>query len=260
MQQGVKEYVFTWGLRPAGIVTDTFSLESGPLIVTVRGDRIEFRAWAEESEKEQLQRQAAALAGNLAVMLSIQYGTAITLGPTAAETYHVEPGVVRKDIEVRVIGGQFTMTGGAVDFELRDANGNVIDSSEMRRQEERRRLRGRSIQLAARACDDTALREMLQHRAQYEADLSGRLHHLFDILEVAERVHGSRRKAADELHLSDHDLSELARIANDKNLINGRHPGQSSEHHLASPEEVAICERVADMIIDAQASWTGRSD
>jgi hypothetical protein len=249
----MKEYVFRWPLEPPGVVTDEFSVDpGGPLVVSVRGDRIEIRAWAIENEKEQLQQQATALASNLANTLGVQYHAAIKLRPPVAETYHVEPGSLRKDVEGSIginAGASMTAALGAL-----DASGNVIDSPEMRREEQRRQTRRRSLHLAARACEDPALREMLQYRAQYESDPLGRLHHLYDILQVAERVHQGRKEAADKLHLPKDDLGELARIANNPNLTNARHPGESPRHYPASAEETATCERVADAIIDAQAA------
>lgn len=249
----MREFVFTWTLQPAGIVMDEFSFDSGgPLIVSIKRDRLEIRAYAAENEKDRLRQEAAALASNLAHTLGMHYHAAITLGPPMLKTFHAEPCSNRMDVAVTITGGQISMSGD-LSFELRDAAGNVIDSSEMRREEERRRKRRRTIHLATRACEDPVLREMLEYRAQYEADPLGRLHHLYDILQVAERVYRGREGAADRLKLSLGDLRGLARIANDPNLTNARHPGESPEHHPASVEEIETCERVADAIVDVQA-------
>jgi hypothetical protein len=92
---------------------------------------------------------------------------------------------------------------------------------------------------------------MLDHWTRYAADSDGRLHPLYDVLQMAERLYGDRKKAASALNLSDGVLTGLGRISNDPTVLNSRHPGKSrGPHRIATELEVDTCERVARAIIE----------
>jgi hypothetical protein len=252
----MNEYAFTWALQPAGIVTYTFKEESGPFIIIVKTDRIEMRVCAPETHKDQLVREAGQLVSNLAKVLAAQYHVALQVGPQTIETYPSDRPA-SKDIEVGIIGHILRASIGTLDPIVGDVSGNIIDSSEMRRDREQQEQARRAIYLAAQAAQDSVLSEMLGYRKEYECDPLGRLHHLYDILRVAQREYGGRKAAATGLHLSfDDDLDKLGRISCNPELTNGRHRGDSpGPHRPATSEEVATCERVADAIIDARAGF-----
>lgn len=144
---------------------------------------------------------------------------------------------------------------GTVDFEVRDAAGNIIDSTALRREREHQAMQQRVALQATRADRDANLRDMLDHFGRYIADPDGRLHPLYDVLQVAERLYGGRRRAASALNILDADLSDLGRISNDPTVLNGRHPGRApGPHRVATAPEVAACERVARAIIENYAA------
>src|SRR5439155_22845468 len=96
---------------------------------------------------------------------------------------------------------------------------------------------------------------MLEHRTRYTSATDGRLHPLYDVLQVIERLYRGRKKAAKALNMTCAELDALARINNDPNVLNGRHPGNSpGPHRTASEAEVNTCERVARAIIDNYAA------
>jgi hypothetical protein len=75
------------------------------------------------------------------------------------------------------------------------------------------------------------------------------------VLQVAERLYGSRKRAAAALNILDPELSDLGRISNDPTVLNGRHPGRAlGPHRIATEAEVATCERVARAIIETYAA------
>ena len=214
----IKEFVFKWRLEPPGLVPESYSAEAGDaLVVTVGPDRIEVRVWATQGEKDAFEQAAQELANNLAGTLSAQHGGAVDTFGLVTETHHCDPGHPRTDVEAHLVGGQVRTAAGELGFELRDADGNVIDSSEMRCRTERERQQHRNIFIASRACNDPALAQMIEYRRKYVRDPFGRLHHLYDILEVAKRKYGGRQQAAKALGISDGDLAALGRIANDEN-------------------------------------------
>ena len=116
-------------------------------------------------------------------------------------------------------------------------------------------LQRRILDRTKRAAFESNLRDMLGHWSRYIADPEGRLHPLYDVLQVAERVYGDRRRAASALNISYSGLSDLGRISNDPSVLNGRHPGKSPRpHRIATKDEVGICERVVKAIIEKYES------
>lgn len=147
------------------------------------------------------------------------------------------------------------ITGGVADFEIRDAAGEVIDSSALQRERQRQETQVRIGDLARRAARDPNLLDMIDHQSRYDADPDGRLHPLYDVLQVVERLYGGRKQAALALNISEADLSDLGRVTNDPKVLSGRHPGKSQgPHRTASEGEVATCERVARAIIQNYAA------
>lgn len=106
-----------------------------------------------------------------------------------------------------------------------------------------------------RAAIDLNLREMLGRWSTYVADPEGRLHPLYDVLQLVERIYGDRRKAASALSVSYADLTDLGRISNDPTVLNGRHPGRSpGPHRISTEAEANTCERVVKAIIESYES------
>jgi hypothetical protein len=104
---------------------------------------------------------------------------------------------------------------------------------------------------------------MLDHWARYAADPEGRLHPLYDVLQVAERLYAAPReprkkrhqKIASALGMSSADLDALGDLTNNPTVLNGRHPGAApGPHRIATDAEVATCERVARAIIENYAA------
>ncbi len=150
-----------------------------------------------------------------------------------------------------------------MEFELRDASGNIVNSSAALREQEKQATELDVANLANWTTRDSSLRDMLDHWQRYLGDPEGRLHPLYDILQVAERVYGygkNKRKAvATKLAMNLGDLNTLAEKCNNNMLLNGRHPGMSpGSHRVADGDEVASCERVARQIITAHLSRISR--
>jgi len=88
---------------------------------------------------------------------------------------------------------------------------------------------------------------MLQHWSEYAADSDRRLHPLYDVLQVAERLYRGRKNAALALKMSEADLDDLGRISNHPAVLNGRHPGRTlGPHRVATESEANTCERLRE--------------
>jgi hypothetical protein len=101
-----------------------------------------------------------------------------------------------------VVGARAFCLAGTVDVEVRDRVGNVVDSSAMRRERDQQAIQHGLSDLTKRAARDANLRDMLDHWGRYVADPDGRLHPLYDVLQVAERLYKGRENAAAALNLS----------------------------------------------------------
>jgi hypothetical protein len=219
--------------------------------LVLRSNTLELSATVEAPDEQKLQEQAEQLARNLARSLSYEHGEKfeVVYGGYAVET------AAGRNVVVRVTGESMLSMSGTLDFELRDATGNIVDSSEIRRAQERDAAQRRVTHLATIAARDPHLRDMLDHWSRYAADPNRRLHSLYDVLQVAQRLYGSSMEAASTLGIKERDLEHLARISNDRTLLTGRHPGESQGPHRTPTEsEASTCERVARLVIEQYAS------
>lgn len=249
----MNKYTFNWHITPA---TDTeYALTIPPFDVVVRDNTLTLKAAADAAGEQRLRAQADEVAHNLARSLSYEHGERFEV---AFESYNVLRATGQQSVTGTIhitVKPAVVSASGTADFEVRDAGGNVIDSSALRREREQQALQRRVALRAMRSANNANLRDMLDHWSRYASDPEGRLHPLYDVLQVAERLYGDRKRAARGLNLSDADLSDLGRISNDPTVLNGRHPGKSrGPHRTASEAEVSTCERVARAIIENYAA------
>jgi hypothetical protein len=247
----MNKYTFNWNITPA--TEGDYALKFPPFEVVARGNTLALTTAADAADEQRVREQADEVAHNLARSLSCEHGERFEVKSAG---YHVLYPTGQQSVSISVqLTVKPAVLSGSVDFDVCDATGNVIDSSALRREKERQAAHQRITDLTRRSAADTDLRDMLDHWSRYAADTDGRLHPLYDVLQVVERLYGGRRKAASALSLSDADLSDLGRIGNDPTMLNGRHPGKApGPHRIASEAEVATCERVAKAIIENYAS------
>jgi hypothetical protein len=97
-------------------------------------------------------------------------------------------------------------------------------------------------------------RDMLQFIGVFRADPDKKLAPLYNILEVAIKEFGGRKKAAKMLNLVGADFSYLAKTANDPTIRTARHPGKSAGIvRDITAAELTRCERIAEEVIRAYA-------
>jgi hypothetical protein len=248
----MNEYTFNWTLTPALEVE--YAVAVSPFTVIANNRTVTLTTKADAVDESALIEQSGAVARNVARSLSyaLQKRFEVSYGGYSVR----QPG---GGIAICPATAAATATAsGSADYEMRDLAGNVVDSSAMQRDRERQATEQRVSDLARRAARDVNLRDMLDHWERYVADPEGRLHPLYDILQVAETLHAgknARGKAAVALNMVEKDLDELGRISNDPTVLNGRHPGKSlGPHRIATEAEVATCERVARAMIENYAA------
>jgi hypothetical protein len=247
----MNKYTFNWSIAPASPVE--YSLAVTPFDVVVREGSLTLTTSAEAADEQKLQAEADRVVHDLARSLSFEHGERFEVAPGCYSVLTPEGG--QRVCTSGAISGKATVSG-TLEFEVRDAAGNVVDSSALRCERERQAAQERVADRAKRAALDPNLRDMLDHWRRYTGDPDG--HPLYDVLQVVERLHAgkeARRMAAAALNMKEEDFGELARISNDPTVLNGRHPGKwPGPHRIASETEVNTCERVARAIIEKYAS------
>ena len=238
----MNKYTFFWTISPSATVEYADTIP--PFDVVIGRDTITLTTRAKSADA-QLIDQANEVAHDVARSLSyehssrfdVAYGGYEEEAPTGSKSAHVVARIPAISVML-----------ASAEFEVRDSDGNVINSSAIQR-------RKRLTTLTRRVILDPNLRDMLDHRSRYASDPDGRLHPLYDVLQVVERLYRGRKNAAKALNMTFDELDALARISNNPYVLNGRHPGESpGPHRTASEAEVNTCERVARAIIDNYAA------
>jgi hypothetical protein len=247
----MNKYIFNWSLAPA--VPAEYTVSVLPFDVVVRQNKLTLTADADPIEEQKLQNEADRIAHGLALSLSYRYATRFEV---TYQSYQVlaPDGGQRVSVSAHITGDACLIADMA-EFEVRDADGNVVDSSSLQKERQHKVDLQGLMELTRRATGDANLRDMLNHWHRYVGDPDGRLHPLYDVLQVVECVYHDRGSVASALNMSGTDLSYLAKITNDPTVLNGRDPGKSQgPHRLATGAEVEKCERIARAIIDSYAS------
>jgi hypothetical protein len=230
------KYSFKFGIAPG--VDGEYKLTLPPFRVTLREKTLALGVSAETADEHRLREQANQVAHDLARSLSYEMGKRFTV------EYHgqdVMRGSGQQSVAFRY---RITVLPAAIE---------AADSTDLER--ERQEVQQRILDRTRREAIDVNLRDMMEHWRRYTSDTDGRLHPLYDVLQVVERLYGGRKGAASALSMSDADLSDLGRISNDPTVLNGRHPGRvQGPHRTATEHEVKTCERVARAIIEKQAA------
>ena len=247
----MNKYTFNWSLAPEAPVV--YEMHLPPFDAVVRGNSLTLATDADAADKQRLRENADRLAHDLALVLSYSHGERFEV---TYQTHQVATpsGEHRVSISAHITG-QATLTAATLDFEHLDADGNVVDSSALRREQQHKTARQKLMDLARRAPRDPDLRAMLDLWRRYMGDPDRRFHPAYDVLEIAERVYGGTKGVVAALGMTKADLKDLARISNDPKVLNGRHPGiAQGPHRIATEAEVVKCESVARAIIENHAS------
>jgi hypothetical protein len=235
------KYTFKWNLIPPPPTEHAITVPPFDLIVV--GSKLELRATADAADEQRLHEQSGQVAHSLAGSLSYEL----------AERFEVEyqGRHVLRSTGQQAVSFSVTLTVNPAPVSTAQSADLEAERSERERQRAQQRIWDRT----KRAAMDVNLRDMLEHWSRYVADSEGRLHPLYDVLQVVERLHGGRRRAASALNMSCADLGDLGRISNDPKVFNGRHPGRSpGPHRVATRPEVEACERAAKAIIEKYES------
>ncbi|PTR15054.1 hypothetical protein C8R31_10480 [Nitrosospira sp. Nsp2] len=155
----------------------------------------------------------------------------------------------RKDYFVELEPAIIRITGGSVDFQVTDKNGNVISDSAAKSLQIMEQLRQGAL---AHASDELLLRLLQSYDAAVN-DPNNELVHLYEIRDALAHKFGTEANARSTLAIPNSIWSRLGRICNNEPLNQGRHRGQNARTVLrdAGADELAEARGIVRNMIEA---------
>jgi hypothetical protein len=153
----------------------------------------------------------------------------------------------RKDAWAFAEGATAVVSGGTVDFVLRDADGNVIHDTRRERIDERIGL----AELAARYISDSVANALLRSYAAAVNDPRNELVHLYEIRDALSEHFGGESAATSAVGVSGTQWSRLGQLANSEPFTQGRHRGkQLGSLRDAAASELSEAREIARRMVE----------
>lgn len=130
----------------------------------------------------------------------------------------------RRDISVELEGEQLKLSGGVVDVQVIDKDGNVVSDSKRDRIEKKKNL---AELVSTYRVGDMLLTSLLKSYDAGVRDPDNELVHLYEIRESLSTHFGGEASARATLGLSSSEWSRLGQLSNSAPLRQGRHRGKS---------------------------------
>jgi len=146
------------------------------------------------------------------------------------------------------------VTGGAVDFVIRDAAGNVTPDAKA----DRIKATNELAQLAAKHIHDPVAAALLKSYNEAINDPSNELTHLYEIRDALSKKFGGDKNTRSMLNISKNEWSQFGKLANDDPLYQGRHRGkQVGQLRDATQAELAEVRGIARKMVLAYLKSLG---
>ncbi|KJZ21090.1 hypothetical protein [Loktanella sp. S4079] len=151
----------------------------------------------------------------------------------------------RSDTLIHASPAKIDIVGGDINVVVRSADGIVIyDAGTARRNAHKKFLDDVNM-----LGNDQVLSKMLQSFAAAQTDPDNLLVHLFEIKETLASEYSGSDKIAGSLRVSKTKLKKFAKIANNKDYLEGRHRGQSLATSPAPKSEIEWAMNFAQVLI-----------
>lgn len=155
----------------------------------------------------------------------------------------------RKDVTIFPEPGVFTLSGGSVDFVVKDKTGNIVSDSRRDRIEKKKELAGLAEKYSSK--DPLAASLLASYKAAVN-DPKNELVHLYEIRDALSKSFLGETLACETLGLSASDWSRLGQLANSEPLKQGRHRGKSTGAlRDATTEELKGARNIARGFVEA---------
>jgi hypothetical protein len=155
----------------------------------------------------------------------------------------------RRDIFIEPEPVRITLSGGSVDFQIRDKDGNLIADSKRDRIEKKKTL---AALVSTHRASDALLASLLRSQSAAVRDANNELVHLYEIREALSTkfADGSATRAI--LGIGAAEWSRLGQLCNDEPLRQGRHRGKAiATLRDATEDELAEARAISRNMIEA---------
>jgi hypothetical protein len=155
----------------------------------------------------------------------------------------------RRDIFMELEPGRLTLSGGSVDFQVIDKNGNIVSDSKRERLEKKRSLSDLVIKYRP---TDVLLDAILKSYESAVRDPNNELVHLYEIREGLSKKFGGETATRSTLMIDAPDWSRFGQLCNSEPLRQGRHRGKNiGVLRDATESELAEARSIARAMIEA---------
>jgi hypothetical protein len=146
---------------------------------------------------------------------------AYELSPSAMTRVHPDG---RRDIFIEAEPGRIVISGGTVDFQVTDKDGNVISDSKRDRIEKKKSL---AELVTSHRATDALLASLLRSHGAAVRDPNNELVHLYEIREALSTKFAGENAARSALGISSSQWARLGQLCNNEPLRQGRHRGKT---------------------------------
>lgn len=164
----------------------------------------------------------------------------------------------RKDLTLFAEPGHFKITGGSVDFLLKDKDGNVLTNTRRDRIEKKEHF----TNLVEKYRDtDRVLGSLLNSYATAVRDPDNELVHLYEVRDALAVKFGSEKAVRTALGISRANWSRLGQLANDEPLKQGRHRGKKVGILRDVTEgELNEARSIARLAVESYLTWLNNNN
>src|SRR5579864_8051843 len=233
---------FRWGIKPAvpGHWRETLSHDG--FEIEIADDWIEVRK-EDNGERDAQQKRAQQIVEGIVRKIGLYEKAKFTA--TFGSLARFDADSNRRDTTAFI--SDSVKASVHMDIVLTSADGTVIADSKKEREAE-------LLRFADLCSGNENLRAISDYLLEYHSDPQKKLAPLYDIIERADKIFGSRDKAAIALGVSKKTISRTTGVINDKTIRSGRHRGQELiGQRDPSPAESQLCEAVAKQIVNEYA-------
>ncbi|SBT08345.1 putative ferric uptake regulation protein [Candidatus Propionivibrio aalborgensis] len=159
----------------------------------------------------------------------------------------------RREMSIELESACFVISGGSVDFQVTDKDGNVIADSKRDRIERKKSL---AELVSAHRASDGLLGAMLRSYDAGVRDPNNELVHLYEIRDALSVKFGGEGSARAALAITASQWSRLGQLCNNEPLCQGRHRGKTGEVlRDATEAELAEARGIARAMIEAYLQY-----
>jgi len=146
---------------------------------------------------------------------------AYELSPSAMTRVHPDG---RRDIFIEAEPGRIVISGGTVDFQVTDKDGNIISDSKRDRIEKKKSL---AELVTSHRATDALLASLLRSHGAAVRDPNNELVHLYEIREALSTKFAGENAARSALGISSSQWARMGQLCNNEPLWQGPHRGKT---------------------------------